>query len=714
MLDINSNVKVNTELAISGEASPEIAEQLNQILESDNNFQGFDKVTHFTLEQWSFARENVISWYPFKANCTILELNADYGAITGCLVKKAKKVVALTETKHKAEFIAKRCNEDNLSVIAGPICTVLPKLEQKFDYALFVGEKLNSEELTAVKSVLKANGKLLIATDNRFGMKYLAGVKNPKTGQLYDLVDGYEKTYLSKLEWSNLLNKAGFEKLSFKYPYPDYKFCNQIFSDSYLPPLGSLGSNKACGIHGAIRTFSQTSLYDYFLSNGNFGEISNSLFIETGKDCNVIYTKFSKQRNVDKQIITSIYDEKGKRRVLKCPANDLATEFVLSAEKSKDLLSKQLKDFHVCNCKKLENCLEFEYLYGTPLSVLIDEAAKSGKDNLYEYLEILKKAIYSLSLNQDFVPSEDFKEFFGDKLPNQKLTATSFSFVDLIPDNIIVGKSLGVIDYEWVLPFAVPVEFVAFRALFVSNGISILSNEEKAKVYGLFGVNFELYNEFLALEEKFQQNIASEKYDINKYFFEVGKPFYDVRLVDYSSVCYLVSLKNAANNKEVWRQSFSGNFFSATVNLKGETELELNLAEENMYLSNFKLCGIRDGAREEIPFDSNAVIINGEDIYFNSKPSVKFNAASLSQIEISFTAYLWNTSLTNRVVSDYQSITDAQNKIKQAQSEIENLTKQNKALIEKLNELTEKQDRIEHRLAEKLAGPIRRIKERTK
>ena len=47
----------------------------------------------------SDIRENILNWYNFEKEASILELNAHYGEITGLLCKEAQRVVSIEENR---------------------------------------------------------------------------------------------------------------------------------------------------------------------------------------------------------------------------------------------------------------------------------------------------------------------------------------------------------------------------------------------------------------------------------------------------------------------------------------------------------------------------------------------------------------------------------------------------------------------------------------
>lgn len=154
-------------------------EKYDKIIEKDTRTQ-----TIFALSE---MRENIINWYPFQENSNILEIGSNFGEITGLLCEKAIRVVAIEKNLKKAECIKKRHEkEQNLEVIVGKLEDI--KLDEKFNYVILNGilefapnyiEAENPFEgiLQYAKQMLKPDGKILLATDNKFGIQYWAGKK---------------------------------------------------------------------------------------------------------------------------------------------------------------------------------------------------------------------------------------------------------------------------------------------------------------------------------------------------------------------------------------------------------------------------------------------------------------------------------------------------------------------------------------------------------
>ncbi len=93
------------------------------------------------------------------------------------------------------------------------------------------------------RACLRPGGSLLLAIENRLGVKYLAGAGEDHTGKVYDSVEGYPEGTIartfSRSELSGLLESAGLDP-SFYNAFPDYKVPRAILADplfAAVPPL---------------------------------------------------------------------------------------------------------------------------------------------------------------------------------------------------------------------------------------------------------------------------------------------------------------------------------------------------------------------------------------------------------------------------------------------------------------------------------------------
>ena len=168
--------------------------------------------------------------------------------------------------------------------------------EEKYDYITLIGVLEYAAYYTdapdpfvgfldKIRGLLKEDGKLLIAIENKYGLKYFAGAREDHTGCFFDGIEGYKNTEgkvrtFSKDKLDEMLHHAGYQKTKFYYPFPDYKFPTQIFSDEYLPKAEDLICSRENYDNNRMYLFNEASAYEELLQEGKFPFFSNSFFIE--------------------------------------------------------------------------------------------------------------------------------------------------------------------------------------------------------------------------------------------------------------------------------------------------------------------------------------------------------------------------------------------------------------------------------------------------
>ena len=272
----------------------------NEIIEYENKYKNVQDVFEKDLRWPVFyhltpIRENILNWYPFKKDSKVLEIGAGMGAITGVLCNKCKKVVTVELSKNRATSIANRWKDkENLEIIVGNLNDINFENE-KFDYITLIGvleyaalytntKNPYIDFLNNIKKLLKPDGKLLIAIENKFGMKYWLGAPEDHTNQKYDGITGYNeenkvKTF-GKEEIKDILKESGLENIKFYYPLPDYKLPSLIFSDEYLPTEKTIEDYTPYYYEGTEIEFDEIKAYKEIIKNNMFGFFANSFLIE--------------------------------------------------------------------------------------------------------------------------------------------------------------------------------------------------------------------------------------------------------------------------------------------------------------------------------------------------------------------------------------------------------------------------------------------------
>lgn len=149
----------------------------------------------------SELRRGLFNWYDFGSDAGILEIGGGYGALTGLFCERAAEVVVTERSLYRAQIMQKRYEDrDNLSIYVGDILDMA--FEKKFDYIILTGileragkgsfdKEPYASYLRSLQQFLKPGGILLAAVDNRYGLRYFAGMKNIHTGKVFDSIRKY-------------------------------------------------------------------------------------------------------------------------------------------------------------------------------------------------------------------------------------------------------------------------------------------------------------------------------------------------------------------------------------------------------------------------------------------------------------------------------------------------------------------------------------------
>lgn len=255
----------------------------------------------------------------------VLELGAGCGALTRYLGETARRVVAVEGSPARARITAMRCDDlNNVIVVNDTIQNFTPG--QQFDVVTLIGvleyARLYGTEpcpelalLETVRRFLKPGGLLLLAIENRLGLKYFAGALEDHLNMPFAGINGSygEKTAVTfgRKELEALLSKAGFTATELFIPLPDYKFPVSVLHPSALDsqePGIDLVPFAVQSVNGDIQlptptTFSLEAAYQSIIKNGLLPDLCNSFFFiasnggqETGLDPRVLVSHYGGYR----------------------------------------------------------------------------------------------------------------------------------------------------------------------------------------------------------------------------------------------------------------------------------------------------------------------------------------------------------------------------------------------------------------------------------
>lgn len=223
-------------------------------------------------------RENLLEWYEWNPSGRLLQIGADYGALTGMLAEKLSEVAVWDVKDEDLEVVRRRYPAaENIRLMKHAFLEELP--ESSFDYILIPefrrdlmpenGEQGIKALLAGLKKFLKPGGGLLAAGFNRIGLRIFAGAETepetePVTLRLIREISG------------ECLDGAAAR---IYYPMPDHRLPIALYSDKRLPEKGELPNLSMIYDQPGYRYFSEEAGFDQLLQEGQFSQFADSYLV---------------------------------------------------------------------------------------------------------------------------------------------------------------------------------------------------------------------------------------------------------------------------------------------------------------------------------------------------------------------------------------------------------------------------------------------------
>lgn len=434
-------------------------EEFPKIIEAQKSWPVF---YHF-----SPLRTNIIDWIPFKKTDKVLEIGAGCGALTGALARRAGSVTCIDLSRKRSMVNAYRNrNAENITILVGNFKDIEPHLDTDYDYVLLIGvfeygqayiggAAPYDDFMRICDRHRKPDGRLVIAIENKFGLKYWAGCREDHLGTYFSGLEGYHEggaaRTFTRRGLEQILDRAGISEYAFYYPYPDYKFATNIYSDKYLPKKGELSNNLRNFDRERILLFDETQVFDEIIEENMFPTFSNSYLLVAGGAPDVIYTKFSNDRAKKWAIRTSIVQEKpGHVHVEKLPDTEAACAHLMNTKQAYDQLSARYEgtkiDINECAVigGDIKNGLAFAFCNGKTLETLLDERLMQA--DVAGFKVLVEEYMHWLGYNEE------------------QFAVSNFDFV--FPNILVDGEKWHVIDYEWTFDRHIDAKDIAFRAFY--------------------------------------------------------------------------------------------------------------------------------------------------------------------------------------------------------------------------------------------------------
>ncbi len=253
-------------------------------------------------DRLTVMRMSLLKWFPFRAGKRALYVGNDTDA----------SAVVLSEAGLQVDCVMRR-----------DVRGIAEDAENRlFDYVVCV-EKIEREEdpktfLLALERMLADDGRLLLAMNNRLGLRYVCGDRDPYTGRNFDGLDNYRNAQAfprcySETEIREMLDHAGMMGV-FYAALPDLRHTALLIKEGFTP-------NEDIGIrltpvywcHDTV-FLEERRLYADVIREGLLHKLANSWLIVCGKKegCfrapDIDYVTSSMQREKSNAFLTIVHD----------------------------------------------------------------------------------------------------------------------------------------------------------------------------------------------------------------------------------------------------------------------------------------------------------------------------------------------------------------------------------------------------------------------
>ncbi len=412
----------------------------------------------------------------------VLELGCGCGAITRYLLEAGAHVTAVEGEVARAAVAAKRCSGfETVRFIADDFLNL--ELEGGFDWVLMIGvfeysqkygktADRQAEYLQIARRHLAPEGTLVIAIENKLGLKYLNGATEDHNGKRHygphDLYEDRDITTWGRQELRDILARNGFTHQHFSGVFPDYKLPRIVLDEKIdqQPAFRAeelLHYSRSLDYRGVNDRFFDESLVAGALrKNGLLIDMANS-FLVTAKMNSPL------RHDPERLAISYAVDRK----------DNYCTETVFSARNGQTLVEKRKLKTHRPERARLAFAtaadgalIQIEhrpethplpYHEGELLGQAFSKAVQRGK--LHSAGDLLQEWLAYLVVNFGFhsrttdrpLPYESLK---GRMLANVLIDGDA---LDCGPQNIVMRDNPVAFDLEWRATSPIPLAWLLTR-----------------------------------------------------------------------------------------------------------------------------------------------------------------------------------------------------------------------------------------------------------
>ena len=190
------------------------------------------------------ARANIVRCLDLPPTARVLEIGAGCGAVTRYLGERCAAVDALEPVQARAEVARVRTADlPHVDVVVGMLADV--PAQPTYDVVVVIGVLEYVADgaadlapykgfLDDVAARLVDGGTLVLAIENRLGVKYVVGAPEDHTNRVFDSIEGYPRggraRTFSRRELEELVAGSGLQPVT-RVAFPDYKIPRAVFGE---------------------------------------------------------------------------------------------------------------------------------------------------------------------------------------------------------------------------------------------------------------------------------------------------------------------------------------------------------------------------------------------------------------------------------------------------------------------------------------------------
>lgn len=403
----------------------------------------------------------------------VLDVGAGSGVNTRICADQGAAVTAVEGSAARAELIAHRCaGLEGVDVLCGPLDKLATDGGEAYDVALLVGvlEYAGTGPgggdgpaalLNLVVDAVAPDGVVVLAIENRLGLKYLLGFPEDHLGLPWVGWEGYrggEPTTWSRRELAQMLADAGLGAQKWLYPFPDYKLPTAVLAeDIYDRPGGVdlvdqiVGHPTSAEYARPVLVADDRAAHRALLSAGLGPDVANSFFIVAGRDPHAVAER------VDQQVLAW---RVAPNRRWRWRQQSVVVDSKLGLTMRRRLLAEdRTEDFE--EWLGQVEVAEEPYVAGPNLEQSLLDCARAGDgDRIVGLLRAWRAALAAHESPIDSVPAPH------PYLPADTARVLPPQWLDAGPDNFVVAADgLEFVDREWVAAGGVDVRLAVVRGL---------------------------------------------------------------------------------------------------------------------------------------------------------------------------------------------------------------------------------------------------------